>query len=141
MNCWHFWRKQTSKMFLGEITRNRIFIKALVQGKTITEKWLAVQWKILDPFTRKLCNQSILKTLDNRSDFRLWNATFWAFFGAAIVFGLCYLMMFSTNLLSKLAFKKEDQITVGTKWIIDRCDCWHMLFSAKIIFTRGNFGG
>ena len=65
MNCWHFWRKQTSKMFLGEITRNRIFIKALVQGKTITEKRLAVQWKILDPFVRNLWKQSYIKPLDN----------------------------------------------------------------------------
>ena len=54
-------------MFLGEITRNRIFIKALVQGKTITEKWLAVQWKILDPFVRNLWKQSYIKTPDNQS--------------------------------------------------------------------------
>ena len=68
INCRHFWRNPISKMFMGEITRNRIFIKALTQGKKKTEKWLAVQCNILDPFVRNLWKQSYITTPVNESD-------------------------------------------------------------------------
>ena len=67
INCRHFWRNPISKMFMGEITRNRIFIKALTQGKKKTEKWLAVQCNILDPFVRNLWKQSYITTPVNES--------------------------------------------------------------------------
>ena len=36
INYWHFFKNKVSKMFLGEINRQRIFIKALAQGKKKT---------------------------------------------------------------------------------------------------------
>ena len=45
--------------------------------KQNTETWLAVQWKILDPFIRNLWNQSLLKMPDNWSGWTplLWSKT------------------------------------------------------------------
>ena len=41
----------------------------MAQGKQKTEKWLAVQWKISDPFIRNIWNQYLQKTLDNCSGY------------------------------------------------------------------------